>query len=72
MLLRAVWFECDVSDIHSVVPRALCQSLWPGLLAGCSASEAYGPEVLKGKPKGAADMSCSGQVANSHLLLSEN
>lgn len=72
MLLRAVWFECDVSDTHSVVPRARCQSLWPCLLAGCSAREAYWPEVLKGKPKGARDMSSSGQVVKSHLLLSEN
>lgn len=29
-------------------------------------------EVLKGKPEGVKDMSCSGQAANSHLLLSEN
>lgn len=72
MLSRAVRFECDVSDTHSVVPRALCQSLWPCLLAGCSAREAYRPEVLKGKPEGDGDMSRSGQVVNSHLLLSEN
>lgn len=29
--------------------------------------------MLKGKPEGGVrDMSCSGQAANSHLLLSEN
>lgn len=56
MFLRFVQLDCHVSESHIAVPIALCQSLWPCPLAGCSASKAYRPEVLKEKPKRARDM----------------
>lgn len=42
----------DVSDTHSMVPRALCQSLWPCVLAGCSARETLEVRGVEGKTRG--------------------
>lgn len=42
----------DVSDTHSMVPRALCQSLWPCVLAGCSARETLEVRGVEGKARG--------------------
>lgn len=56
-----VWFP-ELSASHC--GHACWLAALPGRLTG--------PEVLKGKPRGATDMSCIGQVVNSHLLLSEN
>lgn len=42
----------DVSDTHCMVPRALCQSLWPCVLAGCSAREALEVRGVEGKALG--------------------
>lgn len=42
----------DVSDTHSRVPRALCQSLWLCVLAGCSAREALEVRCVEGKARG--------------------
>lgn len=42
----------DVSDTHSMVPRARCQSLGPCGLAGCSAREALEVRGVEGKAQG--------------------
>lgn len=62
----------DVSDTHSMVPRALCQSLRPCVLAGCSAVEALEVRGVEGKAQGSQGYEQQWPSGKFSPALSEN